>query len=86
MVQGETTQATEFSQELSLKLVEALADVGGPPCGVITAQFGILKLDAIEIPSIFRANCLGSPRKHDINFPRRHPSLKPLKSGDPHSR
>ena len=36
----------------------------GPLIGpTLAAQFGILQLDAIEIPSIFRANCLGSPRQ-----------------------
>ena len=44
---GENAQATEFGHEFSLELVERFENVSGPLCGMITAQFGIFKLDAI---------------------------------------
>ena len=44
---GEATQATKFSQELALELVEEFEDVVGSPSGMLAAQFSVLKLDAI---------------------------------------
>ena len=55
---GKPTQATEFSQEFSLELVEAFENAGGPPSGVVTTQFSIFELDTIQIPCIFGPNSL----------------------------
>ena len=80
---GKATKATELNEEFTLQLVKTLEDVSGATCGVFSPQFGIFKVDAIQVPSIFGADGSRSPSKHSIIFPRRHPPLEAMKGGGP---